>query len=218
VRESTGLYPRVRTDAAGTGVVSHAGSVLLLDTIRVAGLDRALSAALERWRRPNAVHDPAKIVLDLAVSLAVGGDCLADIATLREAPTVFGPVASDPTVSRLVAALGGDVEKACAAIDAARAAARREVWARAGAAAPDDGVDHRRPLIVDVDATLVTAHSDKELAAATFKRGFGHHPVRREALLVRAGVRDRRHRLCRSRAVKLGTAWSGRCRGGREQS
>jgi hypothetical protein len=71
VRESTGLYPRVRTDAAGTGVVSHAGSVLLLDTIRAAGLDRALSAALERWRRPNAVHDPAKIVLDLAVSLAV---------------------------------------------------------------------------------------------------------------------------------------------------
>jgi hypothetical protein len=90
---------------------------------------------------------------------------------------VFGPVASDPTVSRLVAALAGDVEKACAAIDAARAAARREVWARAGAAAPDDGVDHRRPLIVDVDATLVTAHSDKELAAATFKRGFGHHPL-----------------------------------------
>jgi Transposase DDE domain group 1 len=177
VRESTGLYPRVRTDAAGTGVVSHAGSVVLLEAIRASGLDRALSAALQPWRRPTAVHDPAKIVLDLAVSLAVGGDCLADVAALREAPAVFGRVASDPTVSRLVAALAGDVDRASTAIDAARAIARRQVWRRAGTDAPDHGVDHRRPLVVDVDATLVTAHSDKEQAAPTFKRGYGHHPL-----------------------------------------
>jgi len=177
VREPTGLYPHVFADADGAGVVSHAGAVLLLDTIRVAGLDRGLSRALAPWRRPTAVHDPAKIVCDLAVSLAVGGDCLADIATLREAPQVFGPVASDPTVSRLVDTLAGDAEKALAAIDVARAAARNTVWARAGVHAPDHGADHRRPLVVDVDATLVTAHSDKELAAATFKRGWGHHPL-----------------------------------------
>jgi hypothetical protein len=177
VRESTGLYPRVRTDAAGTGVVSQAGAMLLTDTVRAAGLDRALSVALERWRKPTAVHDPAKIVLDLALSLAVGGDCLADIAVLRGAPALFGPVASDPTISRLITALAADAGQACAAIDAARAAARRQVWRRAGAAAPDHGVDHRRPLIVDTDATLVTAHSEKELAAPTFKRGFGHHPL-----------------------------------------
>jgi hypothetical protein len=171
------LYPRVHADTAGSGVVSHAGAVLLLDTVRAAGLDHGLSAALGPWRRPAAVHHPAKILLDLAVSLAVGGDCLADIATLREAPTVFGPVASDPTVSRLIDLLARDAEKALAAIDAARAAARRQVWARAGVHAPDHDVDHRRPLIVDVDATLVTAHSDKEQAAATFKRGWGHHPL-----------------------------------------
>ena len=177
MRESTGLYPRVRTDAAGTGVVSHAGAVLLTDTVRAAGLDRALSVALERWRKPTAVHDPAKILLDLAVSLAVGGDCLADVAVLRAAPALFGRVASDPTVSRLITALAADADRACAAIDTARAAGRRQVWRRAGAAAPDHGVDHRRPLVVDIDATLVTAHSDKELAAPTFKRGFGHHPL-----------------------------------------
>jgi Transposase DDE domain group 1 len=218
VRESTGLCPCVRAYAAGNGVVSQAGAVLLLDTIRAAGLDRGLSRALEPWRKPTALHDPAKILLDVVVSLAVGGDCLADIAVLRAAPAIFGGVASDPTVSRLISTLAGDADRASTAIEAARAAARREVWRRAGAAAPDHDADHRRPLIVDVDATLVTAHSEKEQAAATFKRGYGHHPVRREALLVRAGVRDRRHRLCRSRAVKLGTAWSGRCRGGREQS
>src|SRR3954471_24194641 len=114
---------------------------------------------------------------DLAVSLAVGGDCLADIAALRGAPAVFGPVASDPTISRLVATLAGDADAALSAIERARAAARKTVWRRAGAAAPDLGVDYRRPLVVDVDATLVTAHSDKEQAAATFKRGWGHHPL-----------------------------------------
>jgi hypothetical protein len=177
VRESTGLYPRVRSDGAGAGVVSQAGAVLLLDTIRAAGLDRALSRALERWRKPAAVHDPAKVLCDVAVSLAVGGDCLADVAVLRGAPEVFGRVASDPTVSRLVTTLAGDSERALVAIDVARAAARRQVWRRAGAQAPDHGADQRRPLVVDVDATLVTAHSDKELAAPTFKRGFGHHPL-----------------------------------------
>ena len=177
MRESTGLYPRVRTDGAGSGVVSHAGAVLLVDTARAAGLDRALSVALERWRRPTAVHDPAKILLDLAMSLALGGDCLADVAVLRAAPEVFGPVASDPTVSRLISSLAGDADRVVAAIDAARAAARRTVWRRAGATAPDHEIDHRRPLVVDVDATLVTAHSDKELAAPTFKRGYGHHPL-----------------------------------------
>ena len=102
MRDSTGLYPRVVSDAAGSGVVSQAGAVLLIDTIRAAGIDQTLSGALERWHRPTAVHDPAKILLDLAVSLAIGGDCLADIAALREAPAVFGRVASDPTVSRLI--------------------------------------------------------------------------------------------------------------------
>jgi len=177
VRESTGLYPRVRTDAAGAGVVSHAGGVLLVDTVRAAGLDRSLSAALEPWRKPTAIHDPSKILLDVAVSLALGGDCLADVAVLRAAPELFGQVASDPTISRLISSLAGDADRATAAIDAARAAARRTVWAWAGAAAPDHGADHRSPLIVDADATLVTAHSEKEAAAPTFKRGYGHHPL-----------------------------------------
>ena len=175
--KSTGLYPQIGVDTAGAGVVSHAGAVLLLDTIRAAGLDRELSKSLGPWRKPTAVHDPSKILLDVAVSLAVGGDCLADIAALREAPQVFGPVASDPTVSRLVDTLAGDAEKALAAIEGARAAARKTVWQRAGTHAPDHRADHRAPLVVDIDATLVTAHSDKEHAAPTFKRGFGHHPL-----------------------------------------
>ena len=171
------LYPAVQPDAGGVGVVSHAGGLALVETVRAAGLDRGLSRAMAAWRKPMAVHDPAKVVLDLAVALALGGDCLADIALLRAAPQVFGRVASDPTVSRTIDALAADAPAALTAIDQARAAARAAVWKAAGRHAPDADVSATTPLIVDVDATLVTAHSDKQDARPTFKRGYGHHPL-----------------------------------------
>ncbi|WP_214408306.1 IS1380 family transposase [Pseudonocardia lacus] len=175
--KSSGFYPRPVVDTAATMVVSHAGGVLLTETARTVGLDQALSAALGRWRLPLAVHDPAKVVGDLAVTLAVGGDCLADIAVLRAEPGVYGRVASDPTVSRTIDRLASDATAALTAINTARAQARARAWALAGKHAPDHQVDAGRPLVIDVDATLVTAHSDKQGAAPTFKKGFGHHPL-----------------------------------------
>jgi Transposase DDE domain group 1 len=123
---------RVAVSADGRGLVSQAGAVLLRETMRVTGLGGGLAAALEPWRAPRAVHDPGKIVADLAAALALGGDCLADIAVLREQPDLAGPVASDPVVSRLVRSLAGDGPRALAAIRAARAAARERAWALAG--------------------------------------------------------------------------------------
>jgi Transposase DDE domain group 1 len=172
-----GVLPRPRIGVGGAGVVSHAGAALLTAAIARVGLDEAMSQALAPWRRPHGVHDPAKVILDLAVTLALGGDCLADIALLRSSPGVFGLVASDPTVSRMVYTLAGDVSAALAAIGTARAAAPARAWQLAGQHAPDDDVDPTRPVVIDVDATLVTAHSDKEQAAPTFKKGFGFHPL-----------------------------------------
>jgi hypothetical protein len=177
VKKPTLYYPRPAIDGAGASVVANAGSTVLLRTAQTVGLSIALRDALAPWRRPLARHDPGKIVLDLAVSLAIGGDCLADIAQLRAAPEVFGLVASDPTVSRLVDALAADVPAALAAIAAARATARARAWSLAGTNAPDHDVDASSPLVIDVDATLVGAHSEKESAAPTFKRGFGFHPL-----------------------------------------
>jgi hypothetical protein len=164
-------------DGAGSSVVPHAGSTVLLRTAQAVGLTTALTTALAPWRKPLARHDPGKIVTDLAVSLAIGGDCLADLAQLRAAPEVFGLVASDPTVSRLVDALAADAPAALAAINTARAAARERAWSLAGKSAPDHQTSASTPLVIDVDATLVGAHSDKESAAPTFKRGFGFHPL-----------------------------------------
>jgi hypothetical protein len=170
-------YPRLAVGGSGSGVVSQAGAVLLLRTAETVGLTWGLSRALARWRKPAAVHDPGKIVVDLAIAVALGGDCLADIGVLRAEPAVFGLVGSDPTVSRIITTLAKDAPEALAAIDSARVAARAVAWARAGRHAPDHRIDAEHPLIIDLDATLVTAHSDKEHAAPTFKHGFGFHPL-----------------------------------------
>jgi hypothetical protein len=81
-------------------------------------------------------HDPGKIVADLAAAVALGGDCLADIAVLREQPELAGPVASDPVVSRLVSQLAADLPRALKTIRGARAAAPERAWALAGDTAP----------------------------------------------------------------------------------
>jgi hypothetical protein len=155
------------------GTVSQAGGVLLVETVRRIGLDSALSAALAPWRKPRAVHDPGKVLLDLALSVAHGGDCLSDIGVLRAEPAVFGPVASDPTVSRLVDALVAAGPRVLEAIRRARSEVRQRVWKLAGPAAPDAGGE----AIVDIDGVLVLAHSEKQDAAATWKKTFGHHPL-----------------------------------------
>ena len=96
---------------------------------------------------------------------------------MRGEPAVFGPVASDPTASRTIARLATDVDKVLAAVNTARAKARARVWAAAGVNAPDHDRSAASPLVIDLDATLVGAHSEKEKAAATFKRGVGFHPL-----------------------------------------
>ena len=177
MKKSNRFYPCAHVDDAGVGVVTSAGGMLVTEAVRVSGLGTALSAALAPWRKPTAVHDPAKVVCDLVVTLPLGGDCLADLALVRSQPAVFGPVASDPTVSRTISALAADAPAALKAINTARAAARARAWRLAGKDAPDHDACAGRPLIIDVDATLVTAHSEKEHAEPTFKRGFGFHPL-----------------------------------------
>jgi Transposase DDE domain group 1 len=174
VKKRSGWFGRVEVESGDVSVVSHGGGMLLVETARAVRLDRALGKALADWRKPLAVHHPGKVALDVALSLALGGDCLADVAVLRGQGEVFGQVASDATVSRTVSVLAEDAARALPAIRKARAEARARAWALAG----DDAPGARGgEVIVDLDATLVTAHSEKEQAAPTFKRGFGHHPL-----------------------------------------
>jgi hypothetical protein len=163
--------PWLSVIVGGESLVSHAGATLLVEAARRSGLAGELSVRLGRWRRPLATHDPGKVVLDLAVAVALGGDAACDIAVLRAQPGVFGSVASDSTVSRLIARLAQDADAALAAISGARAIARARVWEVAGAPVQDGKV------VIDLDATLLDAHSEKEQASRTWKKGFGFHPL-----------------------------------------
>ncbi len=89
-----------------------AGGLLLTEAARAADLDGALSRVLAPWRRPLAVHDTGEIICDLAL----GGDCLADIAKLRAEPVVYERIVSDPTVLRLIDTLANDAEIAVTAV------------------------------------------------------------------------------------------------------
>lgn len=156
---------KVKITGDGEGIVSHAGSLLLAELADTLGLTAELSHALAPTRRRRSAHDPGQVLIDCAVTLADGGDCLADLKVLRQQPDVFGPVASDATAWRVLDSVDA---QAMERIAPARAAARARAWAA--------GV---RPgwIVLDIDATLLTAHSDKEQAAPTYKRGFGFHPM-----------------------------------------
>lgn len=159
--KTTGRKAKIVVYGDGARIASQAGGLLLIEGLRVTGLDQGLSRALARSRASRAVHHPGKMGTDLAVTLALGGDCLADIAVLRACPELFGPVASDPTVSRLVKALAQAGPAALRAIGKARAQARQRAWSLAGNRAPAADGDL---IPVDLDATIVIAHSDKDQA------------------------------------------------------
>jgi hypothetical protein len=173
----TRTYPRLHIDTAPSNAVGQAGGLLLTETVHASGLGHHLKQALTAWQKPFAIHDPGKILTDLAITLALGGDALSDSSVLRDEPDLYGPVASNATITRLIRALADDADQALTAINTARAAARAHVWELAGTQAPNYDTDARTPLIVDIDATLVTSHSEKEDAKPTYKKGFGFHPL-----------------------------------------
>jgi len=156
---------RVKVTGDGTGVASHAGALLLAELADRVGLTDGMSAAMRHTRQRRSAHDPGVVLTQLAVSMADGGDCLADIAVLRNQPDLFGAVASDATVFRVVDSVHVDGLRNIAT---ARAAARARAW--------DAGVAPTE-IVIDLDGTLLDAHSDKQDATATYKHGFGFYPI-----------------------------------------
>jgi len=147
--------------------VSHAGAALLAQVADTLGLTGALSRPLGSVKQRRRGHDPGRVIRDLAVMLADGGECVSDLGAVRDQPALFGAVASDSTAFRVVDRIASE-PALLAAVRAAHARARERFWALHGAPAR---------LTIDVDATLITAHSEKEGAAGTYKGGYGFHPL-----------------------------------------
>ncbi|MBK6442752.1 MAG: IS1380 family transposase [Candidatus Phosphoribacter baldrii] len=161
----------------GTGVVAHAGSAAVRLLADRTGLTGALSGAVAR-RGFTPGHDRGRVLVDVATMITAGGEAIADIDTLRHQEQVLGAVASAPTVWRALDEVGPGALKR---IEKARAKVRAGVWGLipgglpaskiAGTTLPADVV------VLDVDATIVVAHSEKEQATRTFKKTFGYHPI-----------------------------------------
>jgi hypothetical protein len=167
----------VEVTADGEGLVSHAGSALLAQIADKSGLTQALSVRLAGLKQRRSGHDPGRVVRDLAVMLADGGDCLADLGAVRDQDALFGAVASDSTAFRVIDKIACTPGLLDALADA-HARAREHVWAQTGA--PER-------VTIDVDATLVSSHSEKQGAAGTYK---GRLRLSPDAGLLRADRRS----------------------------
>jgi hypothetical protein len=155
----------VEVRADGEGLVSHAGAFLLVELADRLGLTAGLSAAMASTRERRSAHDPGIVLRDLAVSIADGGDHVTDLGVLRGQESLFGAVASETTAHRVVKSIDADLLEA---IRTARAKTLAKAW---------DAGARPRELILDIDASLLSAHSEKEGAAGNYKGGFGFHPL-----------------------------------------
>jgi hypothetical protein len=157
----------VEVTSDGAGLVSHAGSALLAQVADKVGLTSALSLRLAVLKQRARGHDPGRVIRDIAVMLADGGECVSDLGGQREQAALFGQVASDSTAFRTVDRVAS-TPGLLKAVRAAHARARARFWEL-------HGTPER--LTIDVDATLITAHSEKEKAAGNYKGGYGFHPM-----------------------------------------
>lgn len=161
--QTTAQTVEVRAD--GEGLVSHAGAYLLVGLADGLRLTEALSEAMAPSRERRSAHDPGVVLRDLAVAIADGGDHVSDLGVLRGQRALFGPVASETTAHRVLKSIDAGLLEA---LRGARAAALARAW--------DAGARPEEPVL-DIDASLLTAHSEKEGAAGTYKGGFGFFPL-----------------------------------------
>ena len=167
MKKRSGRLGQMRVTADGQGVVSHAGAELLRELAGFTGLIDAWDHVLISTYKSVPVHYPGSVLADLAVAIADGADSISDLKVLRDQPRLFGPVASKPTAWRVLDRVSA--ARLCG-LRRGRAEARARAWA--AGAEPDLSSE----LCLDVDATIVQAHS-KGFAAPTWKRTYGFYPL-----------------------------------------
>jgi hypothetical protein len=152
---------------------------LLTDLAEATGLEAAYIDALAPLRRRSGGHAPGRVAVDLAAMLADGGEAISDLAVLRDQAELFGPVAPAPTAWRVLKGIDG---AAIARLRGVRAAAREVAWAQyadtRGALPQAKAAGRVIPgLVLDIDASIIICHSEKENATPTWKKTFGYHPL-----------------------------------------
>jgi hypothetical protein len=180
--QATCSRPKIEVSGDGRGVVGHAGARLLADIAEATGLAAGFVQALAPLRQRDRGHAPGRVAVDVAVMLADGGEEVGDIAVLRDQAELFGVVASDATVWRVLDAID---DAAIGRLRGARAAARELAWAqRAETCGEGGGLPASKTagrdmaaLVIDIDASIVECHSEKENAGPAWKKSFGYYQI-----------------------------------------
>lgn len=159
---------RVSVESGGTGVAAHVGLHALGSFADRIGVGASLSRRISPTGERQPLHDRGKVLVQMALVLAGGGESCRDIEHLRVQDTLFGSVPSDTTVFRTFHELIGTRR---AALAASLQEVRATIWDTLELSKTD-------PVVLDIDASLVEIHSEsKEQAAANFKGGYGFHPM-----------------------------------------
>jgi hypothetical protein len=202
MQQHNGWDHALKVTADGKGLVGHAGAILLRKAADQTGLTGLLSGAL-REKRTSPLIDRGIALVSMAAAIALGSTSMSDIALLAHLAPLLGAAPSGPTVRRALDLAG--TPRMLDKIARARAKARAHAWGLITATAAGfpwlviagrvlDGW-----VVIDIDATLVTAHSDKEGAAPTWKKGYGFHPL---------GAWCRNTRECLAMKLRPGNAGS----------
>jgi hypothetical protein len=192
----------LKVTADGKGLVGHAGTVLLRKAADQAGLTAALSAALRKTGTAPLL-DRGIVLVSMAAAIALGATSMSDIGVLAHLAPLLGTAPSGPTVRRALDLAG--TTRMLERIARARAKARAHVWKLIEATPAGfpwleiAGKTLDGWVVIDMDATLVTAYSDKEGAAPTYKKGYGFHPL---------GAWCRNTRECLAMVLRPGNAGS----------
>ena len=147
-----------------SGVVSHVGLWTLGGFADRLGLGGVLS---EAFGKAGVTHDRGSVLVHAMLMLSGGGEACTDVEYLRAEPALFGAVASAPTLYRTMRSIDPDV---LGRLGGAVTGVRNRVWDRL--------VNTAGPVVLDIDSSLHEVHSENKAGtAATYKRGFGFHPM-----------------------------------------
>jgi hypothetical protein len=151
----------LKVTATGKGLVGHAGAILLRKAADATGLTALLSGALEQKGR-SPLLDRGTVLVLIAAAIALGATSMSDIAVLGHLAPLTGPAPSGPTARRALDLAGSP--RALDKIARARAKARARAWELIEATPAGfpwleaAGKVLEKWLVIDMDATLVTAH------------------------------------------------------------
>ncbi|WP_440100970.1 IS1380 family transposase [Glutamicibacter mishrai] len=177
MHHSTHVFPALPTQLTGQTLVSHAGLSVLSNFPNALDFQRVCEDRFSQFAPATAAHRPGRILGALALSLAAGGEQATDIDQLRAAPDLFGTVASDATVSRFMHRIKEQPEAFSYGFATMTRTLRSKAWNAAGPRNPARLATPADPLIIDIDASLVHVHSEKEFSAGTYKGGYGFSPM-----------------------------------------